>query len=37
MTCDVKTRSYQYSMSDPYADGNGPKILPMLNPYADGK
>ena len=24
-------------MSDPYADGNGYKILPMFDPYADGK
>ena len=24
-------------MSNPYADRNGPKILPMFDPYADGK
>ena len=24
-------------MSDPYADGDGPKIRLMLDPYADGK
>ena len=24
-------------MSDPYVDGNGSKILPMFDPYADRK
>ncbi|KAF8960138.1 hypothetical protein BDZ97DRAFT_1760941 [Flammula alnicola] len=33
---DCKDTALSWDMSDPYADGNGLKILPMFDPYADG-
>jgi hypothetical protein len=35
--CIKKDPALCGDMSDPYADGNGSKILPMFDSYADGK